>query len=61
MKLAAITLFFLLLSGCGSDKYESGTQPVGATGIVREIQLSDGTVCAAYKHGHAGGITCNWK
>ena len=49
----------LFLAGCGESVQP--TVEIGSFGSVKEVELSDGTVCAVFKQGYAGGISCNWK
>jgi hypothetical protein len=49
----------LVLSACGNDPAEPG----GPSGVFRVAQVNvDGRLvnCVTWKHGYAGGLSCDW-
>lgn len=49
-----LAIIALMISGC----MEGTTQKAGNLAVV---YLDDGTRCAVYKGGYAGGLSCDWS
>ena len=61
-KLAVVLATLLVLSGCGATS-QSDTEKSSDHLKEGSITLSDGRVvtCIIYKHGRAGGLSCDWE
>ena len=60
-KLAVVLASLLILSGCGREGVAVSRTNDNLT--EESITLSDGreVVCVVYKHGRAGGLSCDWE
>jgi len=57
-----IVLLPLLLVGCHRIDLEvKSEQGIGIGGSIRVVVLEDGTRCAVYHDGYAGGLSCDWN
>jgi len=52
-------LLLVCASICACDHSASSIN-IGVLSEVKEVYLSDGTLCAVFDGANRGGITCNW-